>query len=192
MSSRPSSSSSMVPSTTRSRKPSSTKSIKPSSATASNTLNTRSTGLKSRGSKRSRNSPNKSVSFGVVQVREYERVVGDHPGVSDSGPALSLGWRYEENEVEVSVDSYERIHGSRKSNPIKPLKGTTRRIVLEVYFHVPKSEIYAAQREVAGTKQQRKETLDELRRSKPQRKESTTRRLRRLVRPELAQRRRRC
>ena len=194
MSSRPSSINSMAPtcartrkcSTTKSVKPSKTKSMKPASTRASNSSNTKSSSIKSRGSRRSRNSK-KSVSFGVVHVREYERIIGDHPAVCDNGPALGLGWRYKDNEVERPVDSFENSHCSR-NNPIKPLKGTTRSIILEVYG-IPRREIFAAAQKAASrTKQQRKESTGKV--TKHHGKNvgkaldvihSTTRRMRRLM-----------
>eukprot|EP00934_Nitzschia_sp_Nitz4_P001885 Nitzschia sp. Nitz4//scaffold101_size76361//60999//63026//NITZ4_005611-RA/size76361-processed-gene-0.22-mRNA-1//1//CDS//3329532185//1885//frame0 len=71
-------------------------------------------GSKSRKSPRGRNmetnraarrSRSKSVVFGSVTVREYERSVGDNPAVS-SGTPISLGWDYI-HLLDVAVDIYE-------------------------------------------------------------------------------------
>jgi len=44
-----------------------------------------------------------SVSFGSVEVREFERVIGDD---YETPTALALGWNYNENQS-VDVDEYE-------------------------------------------------------------------------------------
>jgi hypothetical protein len=46
------------------------------------------------------------VSFKSVHVRKYERILGDNPACS-SGPSLSLGWNYDENEEVFTVDEWE-------------------------------------------------------------------------------------
>jgi len=45
------------------------------------------------------------VQFGTVEIRDYKRILGDHPCVS-IGPPLSIDWDYEENEPQ-DVDEYE-------------------------------------------------------------------------------------
>ena len=45
------------------------------------------------------------VQFGTVEIRDYKRILGDHPCVS-IGPPLSIDWDYEENEPQ-DVDDYE-------------------------------------------------------------------------------------
>eukprot|EP00978_Attheya_sp_CCMP212_P024090 scaffold75198_cov55-Attheya_sp.AAC.4 len=47
----------------------------------------------------------RNVSFHRIEVREYERTLGDHP-CSDGVP-LSLGWRYSESNLEA-LDEYEK------------------------------------------------------------------------------------
>eukprot|EP00957_Ditylum_brightwellii_P144576 11012971-Ditylum_brightwellii.AAC.1 len=51
----------------------------------------------------------RSVSFGVIKVRGYERALGDHPCVT-SGAPVTLGWRYRQYR-DLSVDEYERARG---------------------------------------------------------------------------------
>jgi hypothetical protein len=58
-----------------------------------------STSLSTQDSRRS------SVSFGSIEVREFDRIVGDHPDVSN-GPPLSIGWEFVQDEA-VTVDEYE-------------------------------------------------------------------------------------
>uniref|UniRef100_A0A6V2CGB7 Uncharacterized protein n=1 Tax=Ditylum brightwellii TaxID=49249 RepID=A0A6V2CGB7_9STRA len=50
-----------------------------------------------------------SVSFGAIEMRKYERALGDHPCVS-SGAPVTLGWKYNQYGS-VSVDEYERARG---------------------------------------------------------------------------------
>ena len=50
-------------------------------------------------------SDTKVVCFGNVNVREYERCVGDNPAVS-SGVPIGLGWNYS-TYLDVDVDIYE-------------------------------------------------------------------------------------
>ena len=45
------------------------------------------------------------VQFGTVEIRDYKRILGDHPCVS-IGPPLSIDWDYKENEPR-DVDEYE-------------------------------------------------------------------------------------
>mmetsp|Transcript_7604 Transcript_7604/g.10152 ORF Transcript_7604/g.10152 Transcript_7604/m.10152 type:complete len:257 (-) Transcript_7604:176-946(-) len=47
-----------------------------------------------------------SVSFSMIEVRKYERTLGDHPCVS-SGAPVALGWRYNQYDG-MSVDEYEK------------------------------------------------------------------------------------
>lgn len=50
----------------------------------------------------------RKVQFGTVVVRDYEIILGDHPGVS-CGPPLTIDWTYHENEP-TDVDQYEFDH----------------------------------------------------------------------------------
>jgi len=48
----------------------------------------------------------RSVGFQTVQVREYERVIGDNPSCSNGAP-ISIGWRHV-SEHSHTMDEYER------------------------------------------------------------------------------------
>ena len=47
-----------------------------------------------------------SVSFSTIEIRSYERVLGDNPSCSH-GPAVSIGWQYEPDPITVELDEYE-------------------------------------------------------------------------------------
>lgn len=61
--------------------------------------------LSRRRKNREKRSGQSGVSFGSVNVREYERIIGDNPAVS-AGVPIGLGWSYS-NYLEVDVDIYE-------------------------------------------------------------------------------------
>jgi hypothetical protein len=97
----------------------------------------------------------KSVSFGVIQVREYNRVLGDNPDVI-FGPPISIGWEYTQNDA-LPMDEYERTKPRRKSS--LRMSSVTRRNLLLNVFEVPAEEIRAVEREVQKIQKQRSQTL---------------------------------
>jgi len=59
--------------------------------------------------------PSKVV-FSTVEVRQYERVLGDNPAVS-SGPPLAIGWNfYEERTICLPVDEFEYYHSDHRDD----------------------------------------------------------------------------
>jgi hypothetical protein len=96
----------------------------------------------------------KSVSFSVVEIREYNRIVGDHPDVR-VGPPISISWEYSEREQQ-SIDDFETNHPPQKS--VLRMSSITRRNILTRVFEVPEEEIRAAEREVQKIQRQREQT----------------------------------
>lgn len=83
------------------------------------------------------------VSFGSIQVREYNRIVGDHPDVK-VGPPISIGWDFVEHSA-VSLDDYEATHPRKLF--VRRLTSITRKNLLEHVFGIPPEEIAAAEKE---------------------------------------------
>jgi hypothetical protein len=102
----------------------------------------------------SANEEQRQVRFSVVQVREYERIIGDHPVVR-VGPPLSLGWKYEEREP-LLLDAYELSHVSKGNYRLSSI---TRKNMLLNVFGISEDEIRAAEAEVNRIKAQRTDTI---------------------------------
>lgn len=116
----------------------------------------------------------KRVSFGPIHVRQYERIVGDHPETKVGVP-LAIGWAYYEDEKHprgVSIERYEsdRIrnrwghnsgnnyyganHNTRfnknnhtRNNRRVRMTSITRRNMLLNVFGIPMEEIRRAEKE---------------------------------------------
>jgi hypothetical protein len=88
------------------------------------------------------------VTFGSVHVREFERIIGDHPDTKVGVP-LSIGWAYYDRETAVSIEKYEadRI---RKVN--LRMSSITRKNLLHHVFGIPEDELRAAEKEVQKIK----------------------------------------
>jgi hypothetical protein len=62
-----------------------------------------------------------SVSFGSVEVREYGRLLVEHPHCPD-GLALGLDWKHSRRNQVMHVDLYERIRRSQGRKTSKALE----------------------------------------------------------------------
>jgi hypothetical protein len=60
----------------------------------------------------------RKISFDVVEIREYKRILSDNPATS-SGPPVGLGWEYyPEDTIILDIDTYESYQcGARRSKP---------------------------------------------------------------------------
>jgi hypothetical protein len=96
----------------------------------------------------------KSVSFGVIQVREYNRVLGDNPDVQ-FGPPVSIGWDYVQKDA-LPMDEYETAKPRRKT-ALRMTSVTRRNLLLNV-FDVPAEEIKAVEKEILKIQKQRTQT----------------------------------
>ena len=97
----------------------------------------------------------RSVSFKTIEVREYERVLGDHPNTTH-GPPMAIGWAFIEHGA-VDVDEYE---AKRKTNGITVLLAQTRRRILRDDYNYSDKELRRAEIDVARTFYQRCRTMN--------------------------------
>lgn len=96
----------------------------------------------------------KSVSFGSIQRREFNRIVGDHPDVK-VGPPVSFGWEYGELPS-ISIDDYESRRTSYKK--ILRMSSITRKNMLRTVFDVDEEEIRSAEKEVQRIRNSREKS----------------------------------
>jgi len=103
-----------------------------------------------------------AVSFDHVNIREYERILGDNPSCT-TGPPLSIGWRFSPNPMVISVDDYEDGKGDiprYKSQFLVPK--AIREKMLKEHTGVSRREIVNTVRSVQKQKSQRRKTAANL------------------------------
>jgi hypothetical protein len=93
------------------------------------------------------------VGFSSIEIREYERIVGDHPDTK-VGPPMSLGWAFVEHESR-SLDEYE---SSRQKKGTRRMSSITRKNILKNVFEISEEEIRNAEKEVQKILKSRQKT----------------------------------
>jgi hypothetical protein len=86
----------------------------------------------------------RSVSFGPIHVRQYERIVGDHPETKVGVP-LSLGWAYYEDDRHPDGISIDRYECDRICRGKIRMSSITRKNLLLHVFMLPEEEIRLAE-----------------------------------------------
>lgn len=102
-----------------------------------------------------------TISFGNVEIREYDRTVGVNPSCSDGGPALDLDWTYRE-KAPTSIDNYEHYRfydEPRRRTRDMRLRCYQREKILINDHSVTMIEIHSARKQIKKTIEQRKMTL---------------------------------
>ena len=96
----------------------------------------------------------RKVSFGSILIREYERIVGDHPETRIGVP-MSIGWGYHVHEP-VEIDTYE---ANRKPKMLLRMSSITRKNILHKVFGIPEEELRAAEKEIQKIKKSREHSI---------------------------------
>ena len=128
-----------------------------------------------------RNKVKKSVRFGTLEVRKYDKTLGDNPSCTDGVPT-TLDWTYSV-QPEVSLDEYETNRIPRRSRRHLVLTPITRRNSMFYHFGFSHEEIDKAADSIKKFQKQRQLTK---RLSKNQEKtqeivQNVTRKLKRIV-----------
>merc|ERR1719410_1527405 len=87
----------------------------------------------------------RSVSFGPIHVRQYERIVGDHPDTRVGVP-LSIGWGYYEDDNYPDGVSIERYESDRIRKGKMRMSSITRKNLLLNVFGLPEKEVLLAEK----------------------------------------------
>jgi len=124
-----------------------------------------------------------SVSFSKVNVREYERILGDNPCVS-SGVPIGIGWRYAPAPVVMDVDDYEDGRTFPRGRAEYMLPKRVREGMVQEHAGVRRREMVAAVRSVQKAKAQRQRTVINLGRHRSEaRVEGAKRKLKKILWP---------
>lgn len=106
-------------------------------------------------------SPKRSVSFGIIKIRSYDRTVGDNPSVS-TGPALDFSWEYTSHN-DIQLDHFEQHRElSRRSMCELAVRRRERENILKHDFEISRKRIAHCIRSINRTKSQRRQTLNNL------------------------------
>lgn len=105
--------------------------------------------------------PNTRVSFSTVEIRQYNRILGDNPSCS-SGPSLSIDWTYDESKtVVVDVNEFEYSREGRFDDSEMVLGRFEREDLLRTLGYGQK-EIAEAIRNNIKIKKQRRQTVNNI------------------------------
>lgn len=96
------------------------------------------------------------VSFGAIHIREFERIVGDHPDTRIGVP-LSIGWAFFEL-APVTIEKYE-TDKMPKGN--LRMSSITRKNILHNVFGIAEEELRDAEKEVQKIRKQRDGTKNQ-------------------------------
>jgi hypothetical protein len=102
------------------------------------------------------NSPTsrKKVRFDHIRMREYNRIVGDHPDTK-VGPPISLSWEFVEKQP-VHINDYESTRKPYKRT--LRMSSVTRKNILLNVFEISEEEIRSAEKEIQKIRKQRETT----------------------------------
>ena len=119
----------------------------------------RSDGMPPMQHRKKKSMPRRSVSFGKVEVRVCERVLGDNPACHD-GPSLSIGWKYETKQ-QVELDTWEKKRSKERRSHDKLLLSADKREKIAKRSGFSKEEIQKNVETVAKHARRRERTRKE-------------------------------
>lgn len=90
------------------------------------------------------------VTFNTVSIREYDRILGDHPDCTE-GPPITIGWKYAEQPTQ-ELDDYESNRNQRTSYH---LTSASRKTLMKQVLGISDFEIRKAQNGVRQILRQR-------------------------------------
>mmetsp|Transcript_23607 Transcript_23607/g.26920 ORF Transcript_23607/g.26920 Transcript_23607/m.26920 type:complete len:537 (+) Transcript_23607:212-1822(+) len=101
------------------------------------------------------------VSFSTIEIRQYERILGDNPSCS-CGPSISIGWEYDETSTSIQpIDDYEFRRGNRFDDTEMVLSRHERELLL-FDLGYSKKEVVEAIRLNLKLKKRRRQTVNNL------------------------------
>jgi len=123
----------------------------------------------------------RTVSFTKVDIREYERVLGDNPSVR-TGPPLSIGWRYAPNPISMDLNAFEEGKGSPRVSSEFLVPKNVRETMLKEHADISRREMVTAVREVMKEKSRRRNTVTNLHMQKSEEKvERVKRKIKKII-----------
>lgn len=103
----------------------------------------------------------RTVSFTNVNIREYERILGDNPSVT-GGPPLSIGWRHTLEPITMKLDDYEGGKGSPRSSSEYLVPKAVREKLLKEHACVSRRDMATTVRSIQKEKAKRRKTVTNL------------------------------
>ena len=95
----------------------------------------------------------RNVQFSTVEVRYYNRVLGDNPACS-MGPPIAIGWEYQK-ELAMSIDQYEVERCPSKSSCRFALTPSSRRNILHINWGYTNPEMDKVNEEIEAIRKSR-------------------------------------
>ena len=105
-----------------------------------------------------RNANRSMVKFGMVEVRQYERVLSDTP--CQLGPSIGIGWLYDEAQ-RISVEDWEKNRGDPRKPPQMLIPRCEREKILRELGYARK-DLATSTRNNTRIRNQRRQTINNL------------------------------
>jgi len=100
-----------------------------------------------------------AIQFTTIEVREFNRILGDNPACS-RGPPVSLDWDYTDTET-LSLDEYETNRIPRRPTKKLVMSTRTRRTIMSNQLGYTRDEIIEAENSMKKIQKNRRKTTKE-------------------------------